>query len=240
MLALLDLTLPCLEDNLALDEALLQQAEAGLESEVLRLWEWPEPAVVLGSGCGLAADVDEAACRADGVPIVRRSSGGGTVLLGPGCLLFSLVLSYDRATQLRGIASSYAWILERMAAGLADLVPDIQVAGTSDLVVHGLKFSGNAQQRKQQYLLHHGTLLYAFDLNRVRRYLRLPVRQPAYRAGREHAAFMMNLPVSAGDLRRCLKRAWSAERRRTDWPRDTVRRLVVEKYSQRIWTRRFE
>ena len=60
--------------------------------EVLRFWELPTLAVVLGSGGSVAIDVNVAACDADGVPILRRASGGGTVLLGPGCLCFSLVL----------------------------------------------------------------------------------------------------------------------------------------------------
>ena len=72
---LLDRTLPTLAENLALDEALLLDAEAG-GPEVLRLWRWEQPAVVLGAGGRLADDVDEDACRADGVPIQRRSSGG--------------------------------------------------------------------------------------------------------------------------------------------------------------------
>ena len=88
----LDLTLSRLADNLALDEALLLEAEAGRGGEVLRVWEWPQPAVILGSGSRLAEDVDETACHTDGVPILRRSSGGGTVLLGTGCLCYSLVL----------------------------------------------------------------------------------------------------------------------------------------------------
>ena len=46
---LLDLTLPTLADNLALDEALLLQAEAG-GPEALRFWEWPSYAVVIGAG----------------------------------------------------------------------------------------------------------------------------------------------------------------------------------------------
>src|SRR5438874_320002 len=104
---LLELTLPTLAENLALDEALLLEAEAGAGGEVLRLWEWPARGVVLGSGCVLAEDVNEATCRADGLAVGRRSSGGGTVLLSAGCLLFSLVLAYERDPALREVRSSY-------------------------------------------------------------------------------------------------------------------------------------
>src|SRR6185503_10807307 len=106
----LDLTLPTLAENLALDEALLLDAEAG-GPEVLRLWEWPRHAVVLGAGGKLADDVNEDACLADGVPITRRSSGGGTVLLGSGCLLFSLILHFERDPALGDLHASYRYIL---------------------------------------------------------------------------------------------------------------------------------
>src|SRR5947209_3435246 len=96
----IDHTAPALDANLALDEALLLAAEAGAADEVLRFWEWPGAAVVLGAGGSVGVDVNEEACRAAGVPIHRRASGGGTVLLGRGCLLFSLVLSFDRAAEL--------------------------------------------------------------------------------------------------------------------------------------------
>src|SRR5262249_52453085 len=95
----LDLTLPGALANLALDEPLLLGADAG-GGEVLRLWERPRPAVVRGAGSALREDADEEACAADGVPLLRRASGGGTVLLGSGCLLFSLVLSYERDPRL--------------------------------------------------------------------------------------------------------------------------------------------
>src|SRR5262249_34075225 len=101
----LDLTLPTLAENLALDEALLLEAEADRGGELLRIWEWPAPAVVLGAACRLVEEVDADACRADGVPILRRASGGGTVLLGAGCLCFSLVLAYNRDPALREIPS---------------------------------------------------------------------------------------------------------------------------------------
>ena len=232
----LDLTLATPEENLALDEALLLQAEAGHSGEVLRLWEWPRPAVVLGSACRLAEDVEEAACAAASVPVLRRSSGGGAVLLGEGCLLYSLVLRFDRAAPLTEIGPSYRFILAAVLEALG--VAGAEQAGISDLAVGGLKFSGNAQQRKRDHLLHHGTLLYAFDSSRVERYLRLPVRQPAYRAGRAHDGFLCNVPLSPAQIKRRLRAEWGAEAHRQGWPAAEVGRLVAEKYRLAEWIRR--
>ena len=231
----LDRTLPSAAENLALDEALLLEAEAGRGGEVLRVWEWPGLAVVLGSGCRLAEDVDEAACAADGVPVLRRASGGGTVLLGPGCLLYTLVLDQEREPALTQILPSYRFILGRVAAALG---VEVAQEGISDLALGGRKFSGNAQQRKRRHLLHHGTLLYAFDLGRVGRHLRPPPRQPEYRAGRTHADFLLNLPLSATELKRRLRTAWGADAEQSSWPEAEVRRLVADKYASPEWTRR--
>jgi lipoate-protein ligase A len=233
----LSLTLPTPAANLALDEALLLRAEAGEAGEVLRCWEQPSLAVVLGAGCRLADDVDEAACRADAVPILRRSSGGGAVLLGAGCLLYTLVLDGERAPELAGIRSSYAYILAKVAAALPE-VNGVEPAGISDLAEAGRKFSGNAQQRKRRFLLHHGTLLYAFDLSRVGRYLRPPARQPEYRASRDHAAFLRNLETPADEIERRLRAAWDAEMIESEWPVERVRQLVAEKYTTEEWLRR--
>jgi len=231
----LQATLPTLAANLALDESLLLEAEARQAAEALRLWEWPTPGVVLGAGCRFADETDVAACEADGVPILRRSSGGGTVLLGTGCLCYSLVLSYDRSPALREIRSSYLFILERVRQALAGIAPGIACAGTSDLAIAGRKFSGNSQQRKRDHLLHHGTLLYKFDIELMNRYLRFPARQPEYRAGRSHGEFLRNLPCDAANLRERLRRAWDAQTISEDWPRETVQQLVAEKYGKPEW-----
>jgi lipoate-protein ligase A len=234
----LDLTLPSLAENLALDEALLLAAEEGHGGEMLRLWEWPRPAVVLGSGCRLADDVDESACVADGVPILRRSSGGGTVLLGTGCLLYSLIMSYSRDPDLSEIRSSYRFLLGRIGRALEEGTGRIEQAGISDLILDGRKFSGTAQQRKRSYLLHHGTLLYAFDLTLLPRYLRQPIRQPEYRAGRDHMAFVRNLPQSGPELKRRLRKLWNTTDEPIAWPIEETRRLAAEKYDSTEWTRR--
>jgi len=237
MIALLDRSLPSLAENLALDEALLLDAEAGLGGEALRLWRWPRLAVVLGAGGVIADDIEQAACARDGVPLARRSSGGGTVLLGPGCLHFSLVLDVSRAAELGQIGASYRWILGRVASALADIQPNIELMGISDLAVAGRKFSGNAQQRKRRYILHHGTLLHGFDLNLVGRYLKLPPRRPEYRGERPHGDFLMNLPASAQQLAAILQVAWNADEGKREWPAERVRELS-EKYANDEWVRR--
>jgi lipoate---protein ligase len=237
-IALFDQTLPTLDENLALDEALLLAAEAGEGGEAVRFWEWPQPAVVLGASGSVGIDVNEAACHEEAVPVHRRASGGGTVLLGRGCLLFSLVLSYDRAAELRDVNASYRWILARVRDALRP-VAALQLAGVSDLAVGGLKVSGNAQQRKVRHLLHHGTLLYAFDLPQVARYLNAPEREPAYRAGREHTAFVANLPADGGTLKRLLADAFGAVPAVIgEHVLARVPGLIAERYGRSDWVRR--
>jgi lipoate-protein ligase A len=231
----LNLTLPTLAENLALDEALLLDAEAG-GPEALRLWQWPSHAVVLGAGGRIGDDVHEDACQADGVPIARRSSGGGTVLLGPGCLLFSLILRFDRHPALSDLHASYRFILDRIGGVLS--VGPVSLRGSSDLVLGDRKFSGNAQQRKRTHLLHHGTLLYDFDFAFLDRYLKAPPRQPEYRRDRRHADFLVNLSIDATMLAQRLCEAWEVEDALTTWPEQLVQQLVEERYSRAEWIRR--
>jgi lipoate-protein ligase A len=147
-------------------------------------------------------------------------------------------LSYERSTALTEIRASYHYILERVGRALGGAAAGIEQEGISDLAIAGRKFSGNAQQRKRHHLLHHGTLLYAFDLARVGRYLRPPPRQPEYRAGREHTAFLRNLALSAEELLRRLRAVWQADVEGSAWQEERVRQLVGEKYSSPDWTRR--
>jgi lipoate-protein ligase A len=233
----LDHTLSSPAENLALDEALLIAAEEGTGGELLRLWESPVLAVVVGSGGSVPIDVNLAACAADGVPVLRRASGGGTVLLGPGCLCFSLVLGYDHAPGLNEIPASNRYILARIVNALNPTV-SARLEGTSDLALGGVKFSGNAQQRKRRFFLHHGTLLCGFTLAPITKYLNPPERQPEYRRNRPHEEFVTNLPITVEEARRLLVAEWRPEGEYTPLPLDKVRELVAEKYSRDEWNRR--
>lgn len=173
---------------------------------MLRFWETPVECVVLGRSGRAERDVRLAACEAGGVPILRRCSGGGAVLLGPGCLNYSLVLPIAWNPKWREVRYSVRWIMRRMRRALG--LPGLRCAGDSDLVLDGRKVSGNAQRRTHDAILHHGTLLYGFDAARVERYLPAPAREPEYRGGRSHAEFLGNLPLSRDEIMRRLREAW--------------------------------
>jgi len=233
---LLDLTLPTPEENLALDEALLDAAEAaGEPREVLRLWEPAAPMAVVGRSSRIDREIHPDACRQLGVPVLRRISGGAAVLGGPGCLMYALVLSCQRRPTLRRVDQAHRFVLGTMAKALARRVPGVCCQGISDLALEGQKFSGNSVRCKRDHLLYHGTLLYDYPLDLIGRCLAMPPHQPDYRDGREHGAFVRNLPLSAGTIRRALIDAWQARELLEAWPQQQTARLAVEKYASAAW-----
>ncbi|MDP6447918.1 MAG: lipoate--protein ligase family protein, partial [Pirellulaceae bacterium] len=182
---LLDLTLPTPAENLALDEALLEAAErAGQPTEVLRVWESPTPAVIIGRASQAAAEVELDYCRDHQIPVLRRGSGGAAVVIGPGCLMYAVVLSYDLHPELRMISRAHCFVLQRLAEALRPYQPGVACQGSSDLTVGVRKFSGNSLRCRRSHLLYHGTLLYNFTLDSVGQCLRAPPRQPDYRESR--------------------------------------------------------
>jgi lipoate-protein ligase A len=233
---LLDLTLPTAEENLALEEALLDEAEsAGSAAETLRLWEPAEPMVVVGRSSCITDEVHVDVCRTRGIPVLRRTSGGAAIVAGPGCLMYAVVLSCRLRPTLRAVDHAHRFVLERIASALRPHVPDVRLRGISDLAVGDSKFSGNSIRAKRDHLLYHGTLLYDFPVDLISACLRMPCRQPDYRRGRPHAAFVANLALSAAVIRSALIETWNAEEPLYEWPRELVGRLVAMRYSRDEW-----
>jgi lipoate-protein ligase A len=232
----LDLTMPSLAGNLALDEALLDEAEAAdAPRETLRLWESPALGVVIGRSSRMAVEVREETCRELKVPVLRRISGGAAVVVGPGCLMYALVLSLRLRPQLRAIDQAHAHVLGTIAAALRPAAPGMAHRGTCDLAIGEKKVSGNSVRCRREHLLYHGTLLYDFPLEMVGQLLAMPPRQPEYRQTRAHDEFVMNLPLDAAALRAALRSAWSAWDECAEWPRSETVRLAAEKYGRRDW-----
>ena len=243
-LRLLDLTLPSPVENLALDFALLEELDECGGDPILRFWESDRHFVVLGPSCRPIDDVDVAACEQNDVPVLRRASGGGTVLQGPGCLSYALVLPLTWDPRLANIHSTNQFILERMATALHRWEPATVFQGVSDLAIGGRKVSGNAQRRKRNALLFHGTILYAMESDLIARYLKHPARQPEYRNDRPHEAFLRTIDASPGDLKQVIAEVWNAHSPLALWPEarmvDSIRNIIERTNGDSITARNAE
>jgi lipoate-protein ligase A len=226
---------------LALEEAILNAVDRGDSPDSLRLWESPTPFVVLGVGQKFNDEVRADVCEADGVPIVRRCSAGGCVIQGPGCLNYSLFLTYDRYPQIRDLRASYRYLLGALTVALRGAGIDASQEGISDLAVGGMKISGNAQKRKRRAILHHGTLLYRMDGSTMGRYLKEPALRPEYRGRRPHESFVKAINTEANTICELIAQAFAPSEVVGDPSSEELaesKKLTDDKYSTQEWTRR--
>ena len=236
----LDLSFPDAAQNLACDEALLEafeQTDGG--GDLLRLWEFDTYFVVLGHGNKWRDEVDAAACAAGGVSVLRRCSGGGTVLQGPGCLNYTLILRQSNFAGA-GVRAAFDYVLERHRICLAALISEpVSIKGISDLTLGERKFSGNAQYRKRRYVLIHGTFLLHFDIGAMQKFLKIPTTQPKYRGQRGHEDFLINLNIPAEKLRKSLQVCWGADSEFRAVPLRSMKSLLNNRYWRADWNEKF-
>ena len=162
-----DISLNTPQENILYDEVLLHLAEEGLhgDEEILRFWESEKVFIVLGRIGKAEHDIYMKEAFKNDIPILRRSSGGGTVLQGKGCLNYTFILSKNRNRQLSDLRRSYEVILQPIIHALKRLGKDVQFFPVSDIALaqDRKKISGNSQKRGRRFILHHGTILYDFN-----------------------------------------------------------------------------
>lgn len=241
---LIDKTYQTEEENLAFDESLLNLAELGQIESCLRFWESESFFIVLGSSNKVKTETFESQAQDKSIKILRRSSGGGTVVQGPGCVSYALVMQLKDNHNLSNIQSSNNYIMEQNRKAIEDtLNSPITLSGSTDLAHDNLKFSGNSQRRRRNALLFHGTFLYDFNLDLISDILSHPSSEPEYRQKRSHKEFLKNIKLSRTEIINALKKKWQAS---TEFPwsiQDQAERemknLVESKYSQEWWNKKF-
>ncbi|MBE0565978.1 MAG: hypothetical protein IH621_08485 [Krumholzibacteria bacterium] len=172
------------------DDALLEEVRRSGEPRAAA-YPWDAPSVVIGRGGSQARELDRAALAADGVTLYRRPGGGCAVVLDAGNAILSLGLPMPGIGGITGaFAAASAWV----AAALARCgLPGVEQRGVSDLVLDDRKIGGSCIWRTRGLLYYSTTLLVDPDLDLVERWLPHPPREPDYRRGRPHRAFMGSL-----------------------------------------------
>jgi lipoyl(octanoyl) transferase len=173
--------------NMAIDEALWRGRQTGGSPPTLRFFAWAPPTVSLGYGQPLDQHVDVAACRALGVGLVRRPTGGSAIYHdGPERELTYSVVATAANLDIGGdLLETYRWIGAALLRGLralgapAELVPErppdgpvpafcFARTGVFEIEVGGRKLVGSAQRRQGDSFLQHGAVLLGIDEPRVR------------------------------------------------------------------------
>lgn len=201
--------------QIALDRVLMAAVGAGRLPPLVRVWEFPDEAVVVGIAQHPQQYVELAACAADGVPVLRRFSGGGTVCIMRGCVVFSVIMPLGGALAMYDVSGAYQHILSSAISSLCRWNIPAVLEPPCDIVVNQRKIAGCAQAQKRGAVLVHGSVLVQADIGRMERYLLHPPVEPAYRAGRAHTDFVQNLSaygVSEPQVAALLAGAWAPER----------------------------
>ena len=176
--------------NMAIDEAMLIALADGTSPPTLRFYSWAPPCLSLGRNQP-ATDADLPACRAAGIDLVRRPTGGRAILHADE-LTYSVALMAGDPRAAGGIVESYRRLSEGLLAGLRRLgVEAVQARGQRkpasgltaicfetpsdyEITVGGRKLVGSAQWRSRGRVLQHGTLPLHGDLTRIVSYLSMP------------------------------------------------------------------
>lgn len=147
--------------------------------------------VVMGASGKADREVHIDALEADGVPLLKRRGGGGTVLLGPNTLVICVRAWVPHLFRNLGY---FAAINRALIDALTELIPcEFAQRGISDIAVDQRKVVGSSIFRRKHLLVYQASLLVDLDIARIDRYLKHPPKEPDYRLGRSHVEFVTSL-----------------------------------------------
>ncbi|WP_460689399.1 lipoate--protein ligase family protein [Nesterenkonia suensis] len=240
--------------NVALDQVLTEEVGRGSRPPLMRLWDWSERAVVIGSFQSLANEVDAEAARATDTTVVRRISGGGAMFMESGnCVTYSLCFPQSLVDGM-SFADSYpfldAWVMEALREVGVDAAykPLNDIVSAAEGESHGRKIGGAAQKRLADgAMLHHVTMSYDIDASAMMDILRIgrekisdkgiasatkrvdPLRSQTGRSREEILETFMQVFARRSGAR-------TAQIRQTEL--DRAHQLVEEKFGTPEWTGR--
>jgi lipoate-protein ligase A len=169
---------PCRE-QMALDQALIEGHKAGTTPDTLRFLAF-EPSVLVGRHQAISQELHLDACRAEGVGIGRRVTGGGALYLDPGQFGWELVVHRD-TLGLGGLGEVAQALCEAAAAGLSRLGVAARYRPRNDIEVDGRKISGTGGFFEGATIFYQGTTLYQMDGAKMVRLLNIPAAKLAKR-----------------------------------------------------------
>lgn len=119
------------------------------------------PCVIIGRNQVLQNEVNETFMADHGYPVWRRPSGGGAVYADLNCVMFSFVTSHYNNQMV------FDTYLGKVVSVFRKMGLNAEFTGRNDLLVDGLKFSGNSFYRYKNHVVLHGTILFDVDIENL-------------------------------------------------------------------------
>ncbi|MDE0309959.1 MAG: biotin/lipoate A/B protein ligase family protein [Acidiferrobacterales bacterium] len=151
------------QTGLSVDDALARISSAA-SSLTLRLYTY-QPCVLVGRFQHVRDEVDLNRCRELRVPVNRRPTGGGAIIMGPEQLGIALVVPPDSRAVGRKSASLMRDCAKGIVSALRSFGVETEFRGKNDLVVSGRKIAGlGLYQAQGGGILFHASLLLDLDI----------------------------------------------------------------------------
>src|SRR5262245_53199199 len=109
--------------------------------DTVRFHRYPA-AVLLGASQDMESVADFGYCRAEGIEIARRVTGGGAVYMSPGMLAWDVLL--ERQARAGDLAEVTERVCAGVAVGLGQLGVPARFRAPNDIAIGGRKISGTA------------------------------------------------------------------------------------------------
>ncbi len=165
--------------NMALDEAILQCTIDKKSLNTLRFYKWKPSTASIGRNQSLSAEINLNFAQKKKFNVVRRITGGGAVFHDENReITYSIICPIKFLEELgaRKVIEQFEFITQGIITGLTiyGLKPKKGLIHCPAILIDGKKLSGNAQVRRQGYILQHGTILLDIDPDLMYSVLKTP------------------------------------------------------------------
>ncbi|MFX0097652.1 MAG: biotin/lipoate A/B protein ligase family protein [Candidatus Hodarchaeota archaeon] len=235
--------------TMAIDEAILRLTALGRSPPTLRLYRWNPSTVSIGYFQSIHEEVDLEVCRELEVDVVRRITGGGAVYHDyDGEITYSMIVKEDNPKIPRNIMESYRLICQGIVGGIKNLGLNAEFKPINDIIANGRKISGNAQTRRQNVFLQHGTILVDFDpeaMFKVLKVSRAKISDKLIQSVRERVTSIRNElegDITFEEVRKALIEGFQGvlqinfkKGKLSESEQELADRLLIDKYSDQGW-----
>ena len=162
-----------------------------LETNNFLLWIPDKTYIVLGASNKANNSIVESLVVRDNISVLKRRTGGQTVMLTPKNLIISAIITDETVVKPKDVFNKFNDLIIGVIE--EDHFVKFSTKGISDIAMGEKKIMGSSMYRNKEKLFYHAVLNFEESPETFQKYLTHPSKEPDYRIGRSHAEFVTSL-----------------------------------------------